>query len=65
MIKVWKQGNQGRMRLYVNGNLEDTALSNNIAIDFSSGTNIKLELTLMIQVTLMVSMEKFVSIMMH
>ena len=35
--------NQGRMRLYVNGNLEDTALSNNTsAIDFSSGANIRI-----------------------
>ena len=31
------------MRLYVNGNLEDTALSNNTsAIDFSSGANIRI-----------------------
>ena len=36
-------GNQGRMRLYVDGNLEDTALSNNTsAIDFSSGENIRI-----------------------
>ena len=35
--------NQGRMRLYVDGNLEDTALSNNTsAIDFSSGENIRI-----------------------
>ena len=34
---------QGRMRLYVDGNLEDTALSNNTsAIDFSSGENIRI-----------------------
>ena len=31
------------MRLYVDGNLEDTALSNNTsAIDFSSGENIRI-----------------------
>jgi len=36
-------GNQGRMRLYVNGILEDTALSNNTsAINFSSGENIRI-----------------------
>lgn len=35
--------NQGRMRLYVDGNLEDTALSNNTsAINFAGGTNIRI-----------------------